>query len=490
MNDPLNLPLTPPATQAAPTLAPVGGLQLQAVTPSNVSVTESAAPQREHAMPEVPITSLKPYSPNYETAQAQIPQTCANGAMDTKAGYQLVLNLKDYNTDKNSVNESMEVFVKDHLAQLPPGTTSVDCKPLLGGGTKGVSGAPVFTVHDQNGQLIGFAKGFLKHTELAEEMRAQRTIQGFGLKESATSQGLGVGKCHIQGATPKDDKYYFLMLQSVASGKGIDDHLDAVSKSGNREEAMQVALNAVTKTAKAMAELHTQRPSAKAAPANCKGMTLDLNSQLTTAKNVLTVKQGVKTTAKLDLPGIDLSMFTADKPVPGDAISALANRTNMALAKDPGKGAVVHGDAHPGNFFYNASSGSLTMIDLPSSSRSFDGNVGLLPGAWDSELFKNRIVDSMVRIDDSGEGLTGPEVDQLQKAFDEAYVSAGGEPPTAIMRQFSQLHSTLKSLARFSKLLESHPTDSIERTLIIEQIASRIDTLKNILANDVTATLK
>lgn len=503
-----DLPISTPTSVTTGQSVSGTSLELTAVHPESTSQT---APERLQKMPEVPITSIKVVNAYLECAKALVPQNCENGILLSSTTTNFTNVLKEYNTEIKSAKASMEAFVNDHLDMLPPGTTSVSLHLVSGGGTKGVSGAPVFVVRDQNGSAVAIGKGFLKADEMIEELRSQETMKSLNLKESSTPQALGVGKCFIKGVpqdarklmseedraklvnTPEKDTAYYLMLQTVASGRGVDDHLAAVGGADDRDQAMQTALSAVSQTAKAMAELHTKKPSAaKITPTACKMMTPDLNRQLMIVKQNLTRKEGMKTVAALTIPGVDFSILTADKPVPGDVVTAMCNRTNQELPKDPGKGAIVHADAHPGNFYFEEGSGTLSMIDLPSSSRSFDGNEGLLPAAWDSILFKLKIADSMVRSDNDGveEGLTSDEVNRLEEAFDKAYQEAGGEPPTPIMDQFCRLDRVLSSLAQFSTLLKLHPGSTPEGVRIEKHIGYRMQMLHQILKTDITSPQK
>lgn len=471
MSTPLGSPIQSPSMQGlTPTHAPaVDGMQLSPIPPLNDPM-ECLAPERQQSMPNVAITSMKPFQPheNYTTAAATLPASCPGGAIESKVVSDLVKNLKTYNTSENHVEASMKAFINDHLEQL--GVASATPKIIEGGGVWGASGAPVFRVLGENGSLVAIAKGFLNANELAQEMRAEGLLKGFSLQHSQVPQGLGVGSCFARGEA------YYLMLQTVAPGKPLHQHLDAVGKSEDRELSMQVATTAVRQTATALAELHTLHTADRASDASVKLMTADLISQLSKVK--INLKNA-------SLPGVDFKDLKSPNPVIADRVTAFVNHTSDKFKANPGPGAILHGDAHPGNFFYDASNNALTMIDLPSSSRSCDGEKGLMSAAWDSQMFKFRIAESMVRADQGTllEGLTKEEVRHLEKTFDEAYAAAGGAALlTPESMQFAKLNRVLTSLVQLSTQLKSFPSNEApERGMIINMIAYRMEMLTDMM---------
>lgn len=488
MGSPIDSPRSPMSISPPPQSSGTGevvhisteGLHLATVS-QKTGIYASEGPERKQAVPEVPITSMKPLTPsaNYAIALGSLPRACQEGKLDEKMAAPLVTKLRDYtatlpgdDTKAKKVKSCMEAFVKDHLEQLPPGTKSIEVRCLPGGGAMGKSGAPVFEVFDQDGKRIAIAKGFPSSEELAQEMRAQSTLQGLSLQQSTTPQGLGVGKCKVENT------FYFLMLQTVAPGKSIASHLEAVRSAPDRTQAMQTAKAAVQYTARAMAELHSKAPREKAAPSVCKLMTDDMNTSFRKIK--LNKSSWPNTPAFNTLR----QLTTIQKPALNDELTTFVNKTNEGFMANPGHGAISHGDSHPGNFFYDDGSRTFSMIDLPTCSRSYDGKTGLMSPAWDCQLFKFKLAESMVNVDKnpSEPGLTLQEVQELEKAFDEAYAEAGGKALTPEAAQFGKLDRVLTSLAQYTETLKSVVSnESIERTVILQMIDYRVSMLNEMI---------
>lgn len=473
---PIQPPVPPPVSpQTASPLAPAKELQLAAVDPSNVQSTyASQAPERRTVIPDVPITSMAPFRPcsNYTEAQKLIPEKCDNGFIP--ASVNLVARLKEYSNAEKSLLQSMKTFVNDHLE---PGTT-VTIEQVRGGGTKGVSGDPVFYVQEPSGNIIAIAKGFLSkdaRNELAQEMRAQQMLGNLGLQESTTPQGLGVGMCsvlvkeQVRGKETLVEKRCFLMLQTVAPGQGVDDYLAAVGTSDERTQAMEAAKAAVKQTAKALAELHKAKASTEATPITSKLITDHLAMKLNILEN------NAKT---LSLPGIDfknLKRATITSPTP---LRVFSERISGEFLARPGQGSINHGDAHPGNFFYDADTNKVTMIDLPASSSTYDGTNGLMSSAWDSQNFISKIAHNRTK------GMTTQEVRQLERTFKDAYHEALGGTilTTPEAEKLAALDKLIDSLAYYTTLIKDHPSDADpERARIIDMIAYRMEELDSLM---------
>ncbi|MCE5318369.1 MAG: phosphotransferase [Parachlamydia sp.] len=468
---PLSSPISPP---------PVPGkeeLQMAAVDPSKVpSSYASQAPERQIIAPDVSITSIAPFQPrsNYTEIQKLIPQKCDNGAIPVTNNF--VMRLKEYSNTEKSLLKTMQAFVSDHLA---PGTT-VLIDPVRGGGTKGVSGDPVFTVRGTTGNIIAIAKGFLSKdakNEFAQEMRAQQFLGNLGLQESTTPQGLGVGMCsvmvreEVRGKETFVEKRCFLMLQSVAPGQGVDDYLAEVGTSDDRTQAMETAKSAVKQTAKALAELHQAKANQEATPITSKQITTHLSQKLSILEN------HAKT---LSLPGIDFKNLKRATITSPSFVRVFSEQISREFLSHPGKGSILHGDAHPGNFFYDAETNKLTMIDLPSSSPTYDGTNGLMSSAWDSQNFVFKIANNRMN------GMTSKEVSELERTFKDTYREAlrGSILTTPEAEKLAALDKVINSLAYYTTVINDHPSDADpERARILDMIAYRMEELDLLMHN-------
>lgn len=447
------------------------GLKLAPVNPSTVPSTyASQAPERQTILPDVSITAIAPFQPssNYREIQKLIPEKCVNGVIPSVAS--LVMGLKEYTHAEKSLLKTMQAFVNENLG---PGTT---LKPVLGGGTKGVSGDPVFTVRGSSGNIIAIAKGFLSMNDLVNEMRAQHLLETLGLRESMGAQGLAVGMCSIvikektSGKEMVVEKRCFLMLQSFASGQGVDDYLAAVGTSDDRAQAMEAAKAAVKQTAKALGELHLARASQTATPITCKQITAHLSQKLSILEN------HAKT---LLLPGIDFKILKRPTITSSTPLRVFAEKLSHEFLSNPGKGSILHGDAHPGNFIYDATTNQLTMIDLPSSSTTYDGTNGLMTSAWDSQSFTYKIALN------TKNGMTLEEVKELEKTFKDAYQQAlGGTLTTPEAEKLVALDKVIDSLVHYTTILKEHPRDADpERARILDMIAYRMNELDLLMKN-------
>jgi uncharacterized protein (DUF2252 family) len=92
-----------------------------------------------------------------------------------------------------------------------------------------------------------------------------------------------------------------------------------------------------------------------------------------------------------------------------------------AFLDNPGGAALTHGDAHPGNFFYDPRVGT-TLIDTPNLYFSMDEkrNPAGFPARDVAKLYQS------LAIAGRGSGLSPEEALRLQRAFLQAYSDAGG----------------------------------------------------------------
>ncbi|WP_144127219.1 toxin glutamine deamidase domain-containing protein [Catellatospora sichuanensis] len=266
-------------------------------------------------------------------------------------------------------------------------------------GAKGLSGAPVMLVQDEDGRNVGVVKAFPDAEEFARELSALQRLRTREFTWFGTPAALGIA------ATPQR---HGVVVSALAPGKAIDDLITDVGRSTGAEWApafTQLEWSVVGVGA-ALADLHT---SAEGSGRPVAREFLD--------RHVAVVRkwtgQVVDTMRTLPDRGWDLEELTRRV------------EQTIAEARDVrGWAALAHGDAHPGNFFWHPERG-LTVIDLPMLHHAMDGD-GNPIGAPERDLayFEIKLTDFGMTL-----GLKPEELAHLRLAFRNGYRDAGGPDP-------------------------------------------------------------
>jgi aminoglycoside phosphotransferase (APT) family kinase protein len=130
--------------------------------------------------------------------------------------------------------------------------------------------------------------------------------------------------------------------------------------------------------------------------------------------------------------------------------------------ENPGRGVIVHGDSHPGNFFAT-DEGRITFIDTPTldgSTRS-DFVTGNAPVARDYSNFHVRAMDMRGR-----SGVRNEEYETLMESFREAYSQENNRGvPEQHQQDLLVLRSALGTILRSGAALEEKHKDENKEEL-------------------------
>ena len=152
-----------------------------------------------------------------------------------------------------------------------------------------------------------------------------------------------------------------------------------------------------------------------------------------------------------------------------EQLKAKVNSLIREVGQNPGSSALIHGDAHPGNFFYDPNEG-LTLIDTPTLSQSIGADgypVG--PPARDFGNFEQKLANFGQRYE-----LAPDEIRQLQQAFRQAYQSAGGASMTEEAIRFFRVRAALGEVIK-----TINQADSSQPLATQEAIKVQVELLQN-----------
>lgn len=363
-----------------------------------------------------------------------------------------VSSLDDYTSPDKSFFSALQLFLKKTI----PDNLQVTPHLIQAGGTKGVSGAGVFVIRDQQQKVCAIVKGFLSAVELIQEIRAQSILSELSLVQSTFPPALEIGTCTA-------DRQIYLMLQTVAEGQGLDDmfvpFISTHLSSSERKTQLDFIQQALCQTAKALAELHSARLQTRADASGVQLMIQDLVQELSTLRK------------EASSPHLRDILFDTPVSQPKNPKTALVDFVNYAIDEfklDPGPGVIVHGDAHQGNFFYDIAKQVVTLIDLPTLSRSYSvEGYGLMTPEWDVQLFAHKIAD----VAKVGTALTANEVCVLKKTFKKTYREHTPHIQTsAAAKRLCKLDRILTVIVKRIQELKEHPSDDDPKKRMIELI--------------------
>jgi hypothetical protein len=367
-----------------------------------------------------------------------------------------IASLDDYSVSSNNFTGALQLFLDKNTPYFFPDTPQVTPHLIQAGGTKGVSGAGVFVIRDQQQKVCAIVKGFLSAEELIQEIRAQGMLSELSLTQSTFPPALQIGKCTA-------DRQIYLMLQKVADGEGLDDmFVPFISKQllpTERKEQLAFLEQALCQTAKALAELHSTRIQTRADAQGVQLMIQNLVQELTALR---------KETKSPYLEDIVFDTPVSQSKNPKTSLVDFVNYTIDEFKAEPGPGVIVHGDAHQGNFFYERVKRVVTLIDLPTMSRSFSASgQGLMTPEWDVQLFAEKIPD----VAKVGTALTPDEASALKKVFKKTYRTFTPHIHTsAAAKRLCKLNRILTVIVKRIQALKEHPSDEDPKKRMIERI--------------------
>lgn len=227
--------------------------------------------------------------------------------------------------------------------------------------------------------------------EFLREVASLRLLKQLELKYSSSPTVLGVGKARLEKHP------YFLLAQSVAGGESIRGMIDGVLNHDPAESRFnpQYTRKAMRSLGMALAELHSKRKRKKALNYNIfEFYVSQVMPKFSTQEQNLLKSYHHNFMRKLH--------------------SLLVSKFDYSL---------VHGDAHPANFFYDSESGQIWMIDVNKLYDSYDkqGSPIALP---QFDVFK---IESYLKFYLEHLGLSEEEYRELWYAFLGGYVSIWGD---------------------------------------------------------------
>jgi len=295
------------------------------------------------------------------------------------------------------VDDGMISMARTIAARLGVSPEDIHIKAVADGSdTKGVSGSPVFMVTCK-GQRVGVVKVFQKFAEMAQELSAMAMVNDLRQPGLAAPHVLGLGKLvkgSSQGSLVKDTELGYV-FSTIAAGKPLDDLMQAVGKAtdGPRATALSELLDAVAAVGRELALLHNQPDSGGKVGASFIKLHVD---------KVLNYAADVQNDERV-------------RRVFGDTgLVVLARRLSEKFTATPGTASLSHGDAHPGNFFYDDK--SVTAIDTPTMDTSIGREQPIGSPARDYVNFRIKLATVGRSFQ-----LTPQEVTQLQQHFIRAY---------------------------------------------------------------------
>lgn len=304
---------------------------------------------------------------------------------------------------------------------------------VKGEGAKGVSGAPVYFVRDNAGTRIGVTKVYPGPEEFARELSALERLDAEDFQSFQVPRAVGSAQASFstgRGAA---------LILSIAPGASLDDLIIRAGRvTGSERKAAFVELRrGVDQTAEALAELHTKpaesgRPVAAAFLNRHTGALADISTKL---RNNPYVSR---------MPGFD-----------GTDIQRRVDALISGVQRNPGGAALVHGDAHPGNFFY-APDEPITVIDVPTLHLAMDARGAPIGApARDVANFEQKLVHfgqvfglnpleraTLLQSFQRSYQATGAQITQEAIAFFRARTACG-----ELLKVASQLHADLTQMA-------------------------------------------
>lgn len=301
----------------------------------------------------------------------------------------------------------------------------VTLEPVGGHGGRARTTRPVYQVM-VDGEPVGYVKVVPDGAEFASELSAADRLHKAELTSFTVPDVLAVASVPGPDGTRRG-----ALFSALAPGDPVDGLLRRVPMAWDRDRAMDDLRRAVTGVAEGMAELH-RGGDRQASPAYLNPHADSIRGHL----SELDARRPI-----LDRLGIDL-----------DKINAAMDATIADAMADPGPAGLAHGDAHLGNFLWDADAG-VALIDAPTLHQSMDA-AGSPIGtpARDVALFTQRIGHF-----GSEFGLSPAAITQLRGDFADAYARNGGPTVPAPVRAMFDARAATHRLARAVTRLEDRP---------------------------------
>lgn len=271
---------------------------------------------------------------------------------------------------------------------LQPSSYTIELNQPTGDLTEGLSGVPLFFVRDSKKVLLFVVKAFAGPADTLENFAANMTVCEFltslKLKDVYFSCPFAFIKLN------KDEHHATLLAFEPAQGESLNVLL--------KNHALEDALKAVEALGKALAKLN----SANADQAK------KLSSYYV-EKEIHTCSDCIKSISKHP------DMF----PLDAGTLSRSFLLKWENVRKGPSELGYIHGDAHPGNVFFEKETQHLTLTDLEKLVFSLDPNqLPAGPIAFDFIFARNSLKFSA-----AAHRISAENIARLDKAFVDSYRS-------------------------------------------------------------------
>ncbi|HWO67264.1 MAG TPA: phosphotransferase [Umezawaea sp.] len=293
----------------------------------------------------------------------------------------------------------------------------------------GFSGAPVLRIVDATNRLLGVLKVFPSQEQFAMELSALARLGRVKIVGGRAVAALGVAR------TSKGPRAAGMVVSTAARGSDVEGMMrdTGATPTGPARARMFGQLStAVAGIGRTLAHLHTT-PSGSGGPVASAFLRRHIDDMVDRRDKLTGFRD------ELAIAGID--------------VTELQSRIDRLVARfraNPGGSALVHGDSHPGNYFFDAAAG-VTIIDTTTLHFSIDAR-GTPIGAPSRDVanFAQQLAHYSVALK-----LTRTEVAALQSVFRAAYATAGGTGTTPEADAFFRARASLGWLMRAMSALRA-----------------------------------
>lgn len=339
--------------------------------------------------------------------------------------------LVDYTID-NDIQKSIKHFLQSVDSCLDSSDILINSAE---GPQEGQSGDSLFFIRDNKDHLKLVVKVFSKPFDVNGSFK--RELDGLGLLSNAQGNNFHLIAIKAIGKSMINGEPYGIIALSPADGINMQTLLINIvrlpEESTERLNALYIAQKGVEKLGFALAEFHQIRTQ--------KSMPLDATIFDRMKHDVSKVEKHLMQ----ENIGIDISMLK-------NYVTYLVNQVRKIKTTR----AIIHGDAHLGNFLYDADADVVYMVDYNQIGRSVDK---------DGNPIGNTAMDIMNVLDiiaaNKQFGLTPQEIDTLIKAFIKGY----GTLPSQLEQDFFLLFFRLGFLGWFLKAENDRPERFVESPL-------------------------
>lgn len=325
-----------------------------------------------------------------------------------------------------------------------------------GGRGDGESGAPVYIVKDQAGDRVAIAKLFPESSDLLRELSSIHRLSDPEFTTFGVPDVTGVALVEVAG------RDYGAFVMSTASGTRIVDMIRDIEgvTPATRPERMGALLDAVSDVGAALGELHS-KPEGTGGPIEPRLLDMFDDQARDKTRELLGRPRALQ----------EFGLY-------GDDIRDRVEELLLAGRTDPGPATLTHGDAQPGNVFWNGIENPgrpVTFIDNADVHPSMDER-GRPIGAPAQDAA--RMVHQLERFGRL-HGFGADEIADMLAAFTGAYDRAGGPPVPADAWQAFQVRMSLRTAVKAAKEWEeAGDEDEPDRR---RELENEFDMLRTIL---------